>query len=512
MLKKIFGVATVCVAFGATELKADFEKDLQKVCERHKVDPKKVSILLGSYKYLYRDFKREVMEKMRKLHNFRLKEKKIIDDGRVSYFGEGGIELLKFAEWLWSWIGYYERKAKEETCVWDALKMACYNTFVQRTCNLGFACIRFQAGRFTSGKMLFDENNIEKGGREMIDDILKPLHTCLKRRVKEAILDDSYEKFYTRYCRLIDAFGEETDPSPTLNAYYSIYSMIQTVCCGALKCIEIDCRNLKELSDKDLGRISEFLKNAKDDPDAMCKRGELHKGVRKEIDSLINKKGVLSYELNHYKRRLKKMPKWKKQLQEMTSNIVYREGGMIKSATVKDHKFYDKAVRVRHEYNDACWNCPQEIEKLKGQISETMSKFSELKEKMPVEGFIEDIFRFREYNACFRLFFYCCTLFQNGLSKCFIKKNDSPDTFKEEYDSIVEIFTKKRCNSFDGAINGLRKSGNVLHAGKVVTKESFLNMEKKEGKTALFDTKFVLYDEEFESINQIDSGNKSASK
>lgn len=86
---------------------------------------------------------------------------------------------------------------------------------------------------------------------------------------------------------------------------------------------------------------------------------------------------------------------------------------------------------------------------------------------------------------------------------------------------------KRRCNSFDGAIvNGFGKSGKILHAGKVITKESFLNMENKTGNTTLFNTKFMLDDksntinqikfmpddEEFEPINQIDFVNKSALK
>ena len=134
----------------------------------------------------------------------------------------------------------------------------------------------------------------------------------------------------------------------------------------------------------------------------------------------------------------------------------------------------------------------------------------------------EDVRAFRGYNACLKFFWY---LFRR-------MENDLKNTFEEEYDSIVEIFMKRRCDSFDGAVvNGFGKSKNllhamkVMHAGKVVTKESFLNMEK-EGKTALFDFILVLYDEsntinqikfmpddeEFEPIDQIDCVNKSAFK
>jgi hypothetical protein len=134
----------------------------------------------------------------------------------------------------------------------------------------------------------------------------------------------------------------------------------------------------------------------------------------------------------------------------------------------------------------------------------------------------EDIFAFRKYNVYLRFFFYSHTSYQYALRK----NSVFPNAFEEEYDSVVEIFMKRRCNSFDGAIvNGFRKSKNVIHAGKVITKKSFLNMDKT-GNTTLFNTKFMLDDEsntinqikfmpddeEFEPINQIDFVNKSALK
>ena len=101
MLKKVFGVATVFVAFGSTGLKADFEADLLNVCKKCKVDPAGVSIFLGSYKSLYQEFKRKVVVKMRKFHNLRLKEKKIVDDGSIFCPEKSEIEMLQFAKWLW---------------------------------------------------------------------------------------------------------------------------------------------------------------------------------------------------------------------------------------------------------------------------------------------------------------------------------------------------------------------------------------------------------------------------
>ena len=51
-------------------------------------------------------------------------------------------------------------------------------------------------------------------------------------------------------------------------------------------------------------------------------------------------------------------------------------------------------------------------------------------------------------------------------------------------------------------MNGFGKSRKILHAGKVITKKSFLNMENKIGNTTLFNTKFML-DDESDTISQI---------
>lgn len=70
MLKKVFGVATVCVAFGMTNLKATFEQDLHSVCMWFNLDPefpefKDIRRSLNAYRKLYRSFQGDVVVKVK---------------------------------------------------------------------------------------------------------------------------------------------------------------------------------------------------------------------------------------------------------------------------------------------------------------------------------------------------------------------------------------------------------------------------------------------------------------
>ena len=489
MLKKIFGVATVYVAFGSMSLRADFEQDLLSVCKKCEVDPAGVSISLESYKFLYQDFKGKVVVKMRKLHNLRLQENKIVDDDRVSCPGKSEIGMLKFAEWLRVQVKNYEMQAKEIDFWNDAVKHGCRDAFMRRMRNFGFACVRFCVGE----KML--------GSKEKVMDEVAEYFPSLV---------DEYTVFEV-FCESLCKTAKLLDSQEYIDGIYNLCSMV-------LKRAE-SCRlHLEKLSDGDFCKINMFLKNVKNDTNALREDRE----IRQKIDELKEQKEMLSSELQKEEENLEYFEIWQEKLPTIAS-VKYDKSGKIVSARPNLPENKEDVDLGVWSYNEFRF-LPFEVKKLRNTKISFEAEITELEAKLHIKDckLTEDVRAFRGYNACLKFFWY---LFRR-------MENDLKNTFEEDYDSIVEIFMKRRCDSFDGAVvNGFGKSKNllhamkVMHAGKVVTKESFLNMEK-EGKTALFDTKFVLYDEsntinqikfmpddeEFEPIDQIDCVNKSAFK
>jgi len=508
MLKKVFGVATVFVAFGSTGLKADFEADLLNVCKKCKVDPAGVSIFLGSYKSLYQEFKRKVVVKMRKFHNLRLKEKKIVDDGSIFCPEKSEIEMLQFAKWLWKQVESVRETAQQSTCGHGVLDKECYDAFMGRICNFGFACIRFSAGRFASEKMLFDEKDIESEEEitnRITESFPEALRDCIK---KKAFCNGIY------FPRLLNLLGRKNEEWAWEEYIKGIYEH-----CWSILDHARDCRlHLEKLSDQEFGKLNVFLKSVKDVANALREDYE----IREKIDEFKKRKEMLSSELQKKEDNLRYFEIWRKRLPTIAS-VTYDKSGKIVSARPNlqnDKEDVDLGVWSYNEFRFL----PVEVEKLRNTKTSFKTKITELETKLHIKDYklTEDIFAFRKYNVYLRFFFYSHTSYQYALRK----NSVFPNAFEEEYDSVVEIFMKRRCNSFDGAIvNGFRKSKNVIHAGKVITKKSFLNMDKT-GNTTLFNTKFMLDDEsntinqikfmpddeEFEPINQIDFVNKSALK
>ena len=509
MLKKIFGAATVCVAFGAISLKADFKQDLINVCKKHKVNPGEMSIFLESYKLLYQDFKGKVVVKMRKLHNLRLQEKKIIDDGSVFCPGQSEIEMLKFAKWLWNQVQSIRETAQQSTCGHGVLAKECHDAFMRRICSFGFACIRFFAGRFASEKMLFDEKDIEFK-KEIIDRIIESFPAALGDCIrKKAFCNGIY---FPRLLNLLDQKNAKWGWEEYIRGIYER--------CWSILDHASDCRlYLEKLLEQDFDKINTFWKRVKGDANVLREDYE----IKEKIDKLKEEKERVASELYEEEDDLKYFETWKERLSTIAI-VTYNESGEIVSATPKSKE---------HEYNvgvgvDAYKRyrfLPVKVEKLRNMKTSLETKITKLETKLHIKDYklIEGIFAFRKYNACLKFFFYLHASYQYALKE----KSVFPNVFEEEYDSVVEIFTKRRCDSFDGAVmNGFRKSKNLIHAGKVTTKKSFLNMENKTGNTTLFNTKFMLDDEsntinqikfmpddeEFEPINQIDFVNKSALK
>lgn len=424
MLKKIFGVVTVFVAFGVCDLKADFEQDLQNVYKKYEINPVAVSIFLDSYKSLYQEFKDKVVVKMRKLHNLRLKGKKIIDDGSVFCPGESEIEMLRFAEWLWNEVKNYEMEAKRIDCWHDAVKYECYDAFVRRMCNFGFVCIRFSAGRFASEKMLFDEKDIESE-EKVIGGILKSFPADMRDCIKN-------ETFCGGVClnRVLYICDGENRKWGWGEEYID---RIYKRCLGVLDHAK-GCRlYLEKLSEQDFDKINTFLKSVKDDANVLR---EDYK-IKKEIDRLKKEKEGVVYELRKKKPELEYFETWKERLPTIAI-VTYNESGGIVSAKAKSKEHeYDVGLGV-NAYKKYRF-VPVEVEKLRNTKTSLETEIAKLGTKFQIKDYklTEDILAFRRYNVCLRFFFHLHASYQYVL-----KEKVFPNVFEEEYDSMVEIFMK----------------------------------------------------------------------
>ena len=163
MLKKIFGVATVSVALGATELKATFEEDVLKVCKRYGVNPKSkdMSPLLGNFNQLYLHFCKEVVKEENRLRANRWKGAVTFEDiGETLRLPTGEeVEVLKFCKRLWELILKYEKYSgelfsQEENRVFQ---YGCRFVFMRRMFEVVLICVRNFAEKFLSEENLFDK-------------------------------------------------------------------------------------------------------------------------------------------------------------------------------------------------------------------------------------------------------------------------------------------------------------------------------------------------------------------
>ena len=470
ILKKIFGAASVCVALSSGSLKADFENDLLSVCKKHKVNPAEIGIFLKYYKSLYQKFKENVVVKMRKFHNLRFKEKKIVDDGSVSCPRESEIKMLQFAKWLWGQVKSYVES--EERDSWnDVVKYECYDAFMRRICSFGFACIRFSAGRFASVKMSFDEKDI-KSEEKVIDGIMESFPADMRDYIKkETFCNGVWLRRLLCMCDREKKWGWKEYTEGIFNR-----------CWGVLDYVK-DCRLYPEkFSDQDFDKIDAFWKSVKGDANVLWENYK----IEGKIDELEKEKGRVVDELYKKESKLEYFETWKKRLSTIAI-VTYNERGEIVSATPnskKDEYNTGIGVDVYNEYRFV----PVRVEELRNMKTSLETEITKLEEKLHIKDrkLSEGILAFHGYNACLKFFFYVHASYQYALKEKSVFKN----TFEEEYDSIVEIFTKRRCNSFDGSVmNGSGKSGKILHAGK-----------------------FIKDDKEFGPIDQIDRVNKSALK
>ena len=423
MLKKIFGVVTVFVAFGVCDLKATFDQDLLNVCKKYKVNTKEVNIFLDSYKSLYQEFKDKVVVKMRKLHNLRLKGKKIVDDGSVFCPGESEIEMLRFAEWLWNEVKSIRETAQQSTCGHEVLDKECYDAFMRRICNFGFACIRFSAGRFASEKMLFDEKDIESE-EKVIGGILKSFPADMRDCIKN-------ETFCNGVClnRALYICDGENRKWGWEEYIEGIYKR----CLGVLDHAK-GCRlYLEKLSEQDFDKINAFLKSVKGNANVLR---EDYK-IKKEIDRLKKEKEGVFYKLRKKKGNLECFEACKKRLSTIAI-VTYNESGEIVSARAKS-KEHECDVGLDVNAYKKYRFVPVEVEKLRNTKTSLETEITKLGTKLRIKDYklTEDILAFRRYNVCLMFFFHLHASYQYVL-----KEKVFPNVFEEEYDSMVEIFMK----------------------------------------------------------------------
>ena len=481
MLKKVFGAATVCVAFGATELKADFKTDLLLLCERYNVDPKSetTDAFLKFYKTLYRDFKRETVQEMVGLRNSRLaEEKKIIAGDGVFCPGKSEIEMLVFAQRLWRRVEFYNIKCWEMLEKRVSNKMlkksvsnknqkegkflsGCSAVFMRRVCNLSFACIRFFAGRFALEKKLFDT-------KACPIDFTTDLHSELKKSVFTCCFRNSFEKF----CKKLEATSKISD---------------------VLKIIIDRCREIAHRAGcarYDLEMLSK---------DKFCKINGFLKSVKNDSADVL-------YEKYKFKEKIDFLEQdYRSCIQELSRITGEKLGiGFFHEYQIPIGVF-QIPIGVFSEV-DTYYN---RVEELKKQKTTLESKIAELKTHPYIEDrkLIERIFCFREYNAYLRLFFYCHTFIQDFLEEhVFLKacmtngSKKMTNDFKEECDSMIKRFSIKRDFPVEKDYSAKYRAFSedkeapvckfVSPNGKIRVQESFYNMPKNNN-TTVFNKGFL---------------------
>ena len=475
MLKKIFGAATVCVAFGATELKADFKTDLMKVCKKYGVDPKskEANAFAIAYRVLYRDFKKEVVPKMVELRNSYLaEEKKIIAGDGVFLPGKSEIEMLEFAKWLWQRVKAYQIKGKEiinqklkelkesKNKTEELLLREYREVFRRRMCNLSFVCIRFFAGRFALEEKLF-------APKDCVSDFITDLHSELRNSVLVCTFRKSPGDFYKKLLKTVKE-----------GRFADVLDVIIERCDEFEHYTRCSRSSLEKLSENDFGNINAFLKNVKDDSaDELWKKYKF----KQKIDFL-----------------------------EQDYKFCTRD---LTNAETNRERLSAGGIDIHYEYCILIGEC---LYKFSGSerddLNNRIKKLEDEKlglgleiERLKLEPYVEDrelikhIFEFREYNATLRLFFYCHTLFQ-----CFLEKNcfkdrafyfALTDDFKEECDSMIKRFPIERNFPFERDFSAKCRAFSedkeapvrkfVFPNGKISAQKSFYNMQKNNNTTVL---------------------------
>ena len=472
ILKKIFGAATVCLAFGVCDLKADFKTDLLLLCERYNVDPKSetTDAFLEFYKTLYRDFKREIVQEMVGLRNSRLaEEKKIIAGDGVFCPGKSEIEMLVFAQWLWQRVEFYnikcwemlEKRVSNKNQKEGKFLSKCGAVFMRRVCNLSFACIRFFAGRFALEKKLFDT-------KACPIDFITDLHSQLKNSVFICCFRNSFEEF----CKKLKATSKISD----------VLKIIIDRCVDIAHYAHCARYGLKKLSKDEFCKINGFLKSVKND----------------SADVL--------YEKYKFKEKIDFL--------EQDYRSCIRELSRITGEKLGIGFFHEYQIPIGvfqipigvFSEVDTYQNRVEELKKRKTTLE---SKIAKLKTHPYIEDrkLIEHIFYFREYNAYLRLFFYCHTFIQDFLEEhVFLKdcmtngSKKMTNDFKEECDSMIKRFSIKRDFPVEKDYSAKYRAFSedkeapvckfVSPNGKIRVQESFYNMQKNNN-TTVFNKGFM---------------------
>ena len=165
MLKKVFGVATVCVAFGMTNLKADFEQDLYSVCGWFNVDPESNDMcrFLKAYQRLYWSFQRKVVVKVKGFQEAcRKDDKDEVKSEKIPYWPtKSEFGVLSFRMNLLELAIEYSKKEVQESFEFDiTFCRTCRFVFYRRMYELVEFCLQSVAGRFYPSE-LFNKQETE---------------------------------------------------------------------------------------------------------------------------------------------------------------------------------------------------------------------------------------------------------------------------------------------------------------------------------------------------------------
>ena len=171
MLKKVFGAATVCVAFGATELKADFEEDLKRVCNYFEIkDIKKVK---DKFLPLFDDFKKSVRDAIWETKN----NPKLESEGKI----ESILKFLKKLESDSSGKIKGEEAKKTGELIKEAKENAMSNEISKTSCfpmRRAIDALLFAVEVSEASEGSFDEKRLKKG-----NDLLYACQFVFLRRI-----------------------------------------------------------------------------------------------------------------------------------------------------------------------------------------------------------------------------------------------------------------------------------------------------------------------------------------
>ena len=459
MLKKIFGVATVYVAFGSMSLRADFGQDLRNICAWCGVDQYDgdAAEVQEKYEKLYSEFKKAVSEECK-----RLRAQKVLDLKDVKkpfcLATDGEAYIFTFSQKLWEHVKTYMAKTKDfiphfKTDSVPLLKQSCQFVFVRRMCGLVHFCIRSFAGRFGSEK-LFNEKDCDVNF-DTATEILKPFckEILCEKDIKDTVFKifPPFKGFLEKKLRNVkDCVGFKENNNGWVN--WNGLSGITESYAGMVKWLNECCGRISQIFSERWSKLTEvrredfdaFLEGIGGNLEGVLKmresvqqsEEERKKNIVAQIkfllsgrdaicdwyDNVTKKLTSLEKETNYFVEHCSEPRRLRIELSEIartfdgSDQFSLERFLEIKKTLDEENKYRSGIEAARKNVVDA-EECLKQVVNDIGAAYENLSqkKFAVPKNQQEERKFMEYALNIEQCNAYLKAFFYLHTLFRNAL-------------------------------------------------------------------------------------------------